>query len=488
MRGGPFCCGLLGEAPVRKAKLRSHQKMYSNTAISLRLPITPTTSSTKKISVDSGVSNGPTPEDLPFKSLGLGGEDVVDCHHGTRESEVLTQFYKTLLLAMDSEILTLSAGLFSNKFIGQETKYKVVDCPEVSSINKCAIVLKEFERRVLIEPAFLLDLLGFLDLEGSEMLKGVSRNMRATLDSLPPEPPAHSMSETTPRPMRKMCMCLKPYASSPAAFSPGLNPFCEHCEFQYTALKNIYDKFLQESFKASLVITENETEAVPKENNGYCYKTAVPTDQDCSSLETLKGSLESELIKASLPPDGSSGPRSLEASLFKSTQSMDRQSSYDSVGGGDEYITRLTNEFLEQLKKFHHTQKQSRKRIVTEKKVLSEKLKLTVEEFKDLADERNENEQDLLQAKEEITLLKNSLDDSLSRQRVLAKEVIQYKRQLQSVKCVHGSSVGCKHFVWSLTLEKENAMLKKDIQRAEEYRDDYQAKIEALELQISMLL
>lgn len=463
------------------------ESIKNTSASALQLPITPTSNSTKKISVDSGVlSNGRTPD--PEDGQKMVGEDLVDFGFNSREAEVLKCFYSKLLLAMDTEILTLSASLFSNNMIGQETKYKVLDCSETPSRNRCAIVLKDIESHILLEPQFLLDLLGFFDLEGSEVLKQVSQSMRAHLASLPPSPrpPTHSVSETHPRPIRKLCMCLRPFASSPAVFSPGLNPFCEHCEFQHRALKTMFDKFLQESIKASLSIIENETEPQPNENSSHCNDATVPTDQNLVSLDTLKDSLDSEVYKASLPSDDS-GPRSLEPSLFKSVRSIDRQSSYDSVGG-DDYIARLTNEFFEKLKKFHHTQKQSRKRIVTEKKVISEKLKQTVDEFKELVDERSENEQELFDAKEEIATLKGSLECAHSRQRALAKEVLQYKRQLHTEKCLHGNSVGCKHFVKCSSLETENTSLKKEVERTEGYCSEYQGKIAALELQISVLL
>ncbi len=456
--------------------------------IILQLPITPTTKS-KKISIDSGVSSSRTPED---GCKNLFEEDTVDGFFPTsnsREADVLKQYYSKLILAMDSEIMSLSASLFSNNMISQETKYKVLDCSETPSRNKCAIVLKDLETHILLEPQFLLDLLGFFDLEGSEVLKQVSRDMRTKLDELPPKPPTHSISEINPRPTRKSYMCLRPFASSPAAFSPALDPFCEHCEFQYRALKAVLDKFWYESLKESLTTSENEIEPLPKESNGYCPEVAVLTDQEFSNSDSLKESLDSELQKASLPSDSGSGPRSLElkASLFESVRSLDRQNSYDSVGS-DDYIAKLTSEFFEKLKKFHHNQKQSRKRIANEKKIISEKLKLTADEIKKLINESTKNEEELREAKTEIAILKNSLEDANSRQMALVKEVLQYKRQLQTEKCTNGNSVDCKHFVKCSSLEQENAALKKEVERSEGYSAEYKAKIEALELQISVLL
>ncbi len=437
------------------------------------LPIEPT----KKISVDSGVSPGVIYTLTPL------GEDGVD-GFTTREAKLLQIYYRKLLIAMEPEILDLSAKLFSNEKIGQETKYRVLDCLNTPSRDKCAIVLKDIESSVLIEPQFMPDLLSFFDLEGPDILKQLSRDMRSTLESMPPVPPSHSISAPFPRPRERLC--LKPFASSPAGFAPELSSMCEHCEFQNRALSTMFEKFCQDYLKASLNLTETEE---PHDNH-HSFGTDLQIERDSPttcSHNTLQESLDSELIKASTP-SGSSGPKSLESSLFKpAPQSMDRQCSYDSVGN-DEYFTRLTNDFLEKLKLFHHKQKQSKKKAISEKKVMSEKLERTEEEFKEMATQRSATEQELFDTKEEISVLKKSLEDAQARQTELAKDLLQYRQQLRNEKCVNGSSMDCKHFTRCSSLETDNVSLKRQVKNLEKYCTEYKAKIEVLELQISILL
>ncbi len=437
------------------------------------LPVKPT----KKMSVDSGV--GPGVIDTALEA----GEDGVD-GFTTREAKLLQMYYSKLLIAMEPEILDLSAELFSNQKITRETKYKVIDCPYTPSRDKCAIVLKDIESSVLLEPQFMSDLLSFFDLEGPDILKQLSKEMRSKLESMPPTP-LHLMSEPLLRPRGKIC--FKPSASTPVGFSPGLSSMCEHCEFQNKAFLTMFEKFCQDSLKASLNLTETEE---PNDNNhSLGDELLTETDTPPTSHGTLQASLDSELMKASTTPSDSSGPRSLESTLFKpAPPSIERQCSYDSVGGSDEYFAKLTNDFIEKIKLFHHKQKQSKKRALSEKKVISETLERTEEEFKKMSMERSVTEQELFDAQEEISVLKKSLEDAQARQTELVKEVLQCKQQLRNEKCVNGSSMDCKHFARCSSLERDNVSLKRQVKNLEDYSAEYKAKIEGLDIQIAVLL
>lgn len=440
---------------------------------------------TKKISVDSGISNERVEDSYTSKlTSSENGETNRDELDGfvSPESRVLQKYYHKLMTATEPELVDLCAKLYSEDMISLQTKYKVIDSSNGSSISKSAILLKDIECSIAVKPQFLLDLLKFFECEASEALKALSREMRYALESTPPVPPKHSMSEGFVLPLRQRKACITTSASSPAAFTSELSSMCEQCEFQNRALYTMFEKFCQDYLKASLnIIAEDEKEDL---NYTNVNSDSIETEQ-CDSLKlpcplNLQASLDAELRRSSTP----SGPKSeLEASLFQPSLG-DRQWSYES-NGSDEFFARITNDFLQKIRDRH---RQSKKNVIIEKKMISEKLKRTEEEFREISSQRNEGEQELIDAREEISVLKQSLEDAQSRQNELAKEVLRCKRQLLNEKCQNGNSLECKHFMRCSSLEAENNSLKRQVESAESDCTNYKTKIEALELQISMLL
>ena len=447
--------------------------------------------STKKISVDSGVNMSGNKAEAD--------SDEIDGY--SEEMQLLQTYFHKLLVAIEPEINDLCLRLYSVRKIGYETKSKVIDSENKPTSEKSALLLKDIEHRVMVDPQFLIDVLIFFEQETSDPLRGLATDMKTELGLR--QVPRHSLSESTVLPRRRQKVCFQTAASSPAAFAPQLSTMCEHCELQHQALFTMFEKFCQDYLKASIGLnpTEGETEDETNDTHTHTlvngdvhssYDSASQTEQYPAYTQSQPDSLGSLTAAIPDPPaslestDSHSGPRSLEVdpSLFQASPSISRQCSYNSCGG-DENLTKITTDFLERLKSYHRQQK---RQIIHEKKKIKEKLARTEEEYKELFTQRHEGEKELEEAREEIYILKQSLDDAQVRISQLNKEVIRNRKQLMTEKCINGNSVDCKHFVRASALEEENKKLTRQRERLEDDNKTYRLKIENLELRVEELM
>ena len=448
---------------------------------------------TKKFSVDSGVNMSDDRAEAD--------SDEIDGYNSSEEMQLLQSYFHRLLLAIEPEINDLCSKLYSDKKIGHETKSKVIDSENKPASEKCALVLKDIEHRVMINPQFLIEVLIFFEQETSDPLRGLATDMKAELGLK--QFPRHSLSEGTVLPRRKPKVCFQTAASSPANFAPQLSTMCEHCEFQHQALFTMFEKFCQDYLKASVGLnrTEAETEDEPNGTHTHTlvngaahssYDSALQTEQCPTYMQSQPDSLGSLTAAIPDPPaslestDSYSGPHSLEVdpSLFQASPSISRQCSYNSCGG-EENLTKITTDFLEKLKSHH---RQQNRQIFHEKKKIKERLARTEEEYKELSAQRHEGEKELEEARDEICILKRSLDDAKVRISKLNREVILNKKQLMTEKCINGNSVDCKHFVRASALEEEKKTLTRQKERLEDENKTYRLEIANLQLRVEELM
>ena len=454
-------------------------------------------SDSKKISVDSGIGGKIEGDIQDVESSGTSpGEDEVDCFEKTKESRTLQTFYGRLMIAMEPEIFSLTSELFSADLIGNETKNKALDSGHLSNGEKCACVLKDIECNVMLRPPVLLDFVHFLSNTGSNALSNLSKEMKERLDA--PNPPEHSMSDSPLE--QKRTPCIHNFRSDPAIFH-GLTTMCEHCEFHYRALSATFDKFctqyLFSSLRMSGVDVDSIESRVDVNQTNDCDKNSdcnhVPNEANCLTENRLEvtTTYTSQSTAPVMPlAKPSSNPEELSPDLFQAQTSISRQFSVDSVcsATSEAYLEEITGDFLGKLKTYHRKQKESEKKVINEKAIVSEKLSRTEQGFMELSRQKSESEEQLATAQEKISQLEQSLQSAWMNNGQLNREILKYKRQLKNEKCASGDSIHCKHYTRCAELEDDKDKLKKHVERSESDAVSLKSKIENLERQVSMLL